>query len=459
MSGNALVAGPVNTSTAFGGAGVLDSVTGLCTSLQSGSWLSTGMAGVGAALDVAAAVVDPLGSLIGAGLGWLMEHLEPLRGWLNDLTGDAGAVLGFVGTWQNVSTAMGSAGDELSRVVRADLEAMSGEAIGAYTSYADALAERIRATGASAAAIGSALKTAAMVVQAVHDLVRDTLAQLVGSIISWAAEAVFTLGLATPVIVGQVSTRVSSLATRIGKSVTEVLTSTKSLKGLLEALKDALGRLAAGVRTKVPGASGGVPTPRLPSAPVARTALPDISDIPHPRNGGDLDTWADAVAARHPDLTPDQVKGIYHYTTNAGYTEMNGFLRNPSSYSPADAARIQRDVADTVAGLERLPVHAGPTIRGTDLPSGVLSGYVPGLRVKDQALWSSTEQYSVASRFRGSGNALISIDGSTGVDVRALSHFGNDAEVLFRPATQFEVLGRLWNPRGFWELSVAEVTP
>lgn len=57
-----------------------------------------------------------------------------------------------------------------------------------------------------------------MVVQAVHDLVRDTLAQLVGSIISWAAEAVFTLGLATPpVIVGQVSTRVSSLATRVGR--------------------------------------------------------------------------------------------------------------------------------------------------------------------------------------------------------------------------------------------------
>ncbi|WP_155856147.1 hypothetical protein [Cellulomonas sp. URHD0024] len=254
MSSNPLVAGRVDTSAAFGGAGLLESVSDLCSSLESGSWVSAGLAGLGVALDTAAAVVDPLGSLIGAGLGWLMEHLEPLKGWLNDLTGDAGAVLGFAGTWQNVADAMGAAGDELTRIVRADLEAMSGESIAAYSAYAAGLADRIRTTGGSASAIGGALKTCAMVVQVVHDLVRDTLAQLVGSIISWAAEAVFTLGLATPVIVGQVTTRVSSLATRVGRSVTDVIASAKSLKRLLEALQDVLRRMASGVRAKLPGA-------------------------------------------------------------------------------------------------------------------------------------------------------------------------------------------------------------
>ena len=197
--------------------GVLESVTDLCSSLESGSWVAIGLAGVGAALDVAATVIDPLGSLIGAGLGWLMEHLEPLKGWLNDLTGDPGAVLGFAGTWQNVADAMGAAGDELTRVVRGGPRGDDRVRRSRRTrAYADALADRIRATGSSASAIGGALKTCAMVVQVVHDLVRDTLASLVGSIISWAAEAVFTLGFATPVIVGQVSTRVSSLAAKVG---------------------------------------------------------------------------------------------------------------------------------------------------------------------------------------------------------------------------------------------------
>ncbi|WP_051274682.1 hypothetical protein [Cellulomonas sp. URHD0024] len=280
MSVNPLVAAPVDTSTTFGGAGLLDSVSGLCDALQSTSWVSAGLAGVGVALDTVAAVVDPLGSLISAGLGWLIEHLQPLKGWLNDLTGDAGAVLGFAGTWGNVADAMGAAGNELTRVVRADLEAMSGESISAYSAYADALADRIRVTGSSAASIGSALKVCAMIVQAVHDLVRDTLSQLVGSIISWAAEAVFTLGLATPVIVGQVSTRVSSLATRIGRSVTDVITSAKSLRGLLDALKGALTRLSHGVRSKLPGhaEAPGAPTPRVADAPTERVGDPSVHD-------------------------------------------------------------------------------------------------------------------------------------------------------------------------------------
>ncbi|WP_448630739.1 hypothetical protein [Cellulomonas soli] len=177
MSANTLVAGPASTSSALSGTGVVESVADLCSALDSGSWLSVGLTGVGAVLDVAATVIDPVGSLIAAGLGWLMEHLEPLKGWLDDLTGDAGAVQGFAATWDNVAGAMGAAGDELNRLVRVDLEAMSGEAVTAYAAYADALAERIRVTGASATSIGSALRTCATVVQVVHDLVRDTLAR------------------------------------------------------------------------------------------------------------------------------------------------------------------------------------------------------------------------------------------------------------------------------------------
>ncbi|MCC2307977.1 ADP-ribosyltransferase [Cellulomonas chengniuliangii] len=458
MSANPLVAGPVNTSSAFGGLGVVESVADLCSALESGSWLSTGMAGVGAVMDVAATVIDPLGSLIAAGLGWLMEHLQPLKGWLNDLTGDAGAVLGFAGTWDNVAGAMGAAGDELVRVVRADLEDMSGESITAYAAYADALAERIRVTGDSASAMGSALTTCAMVVQVVHDLVRDTLAQLVGSIISWAAEAVFTLGLATPVIVGQVSTRVSSLATKVGKSVTDVLTSAKSLKNLLEAMKDALRQLAGSVRAKSPDVGDVFLPSRLPSTPPARTALPDISDLSHPRDGGDLDAWADAVAGRHPDLTPDEVKAIYRYTTDDGYEEMNGFLRGTSPPSPQDAARIQRDVDDAVAGLSKLPQTSGTYFRGTDLPADVLQRWQPGEKVSDPAFWSTSTKPSIAEEFRNGGNAFITIRGGRrGVDVRALSHYGREAEVLVLPGAPLRVMSREWDPGGFWQMAAREV--
>lgn len=306
-----MVAGPVVTSTAVSGLGVVESVSDLCSSLRSGSWVAAGLAGVGAALDVAASVIDPLGSLIGAGLGWLMDHLEPLKGWLNDLAGDAGAVLGFAGTWDNIAAAMSGASGELTRVVRADLELMSGDSIDAYRVYAQGLAAKIGSTGESAAAMSSALQVCAQVVQAVHDVVRDTLAQLAGSIISWAAEAVFTLGLATPVIVGQVSTRVSALATRIGKHVTDVVHTAKNLSGLLDTLKDLLRRLASrSRRTSGEAASQKMPTPTPAPARYGVAFFGQSNLKYYPANGATLGTPSspffhmpleDAAVVRTPD--------------------------------------------------------------------------------------------------------------------------------------------------------------
>ncbi|MEV7973923.1 TNT domain-containing protein [Cellulomonas sp. NPDC089187] len=261
MSANPLVADAVDTSTAFGGAGLLDSIESLTTSIKNEDWLATGLSTLAVGLDVAATVSDPLGSLIGAGLGWLMEHLEPLKGWLNDLTGDAGQVLGYAGTWTNVAGALTAAGDELDRVVTADLEGMSGEAVTRYASTAHALADRIRAAGESADAVASALNTCSTIVQIVHDVVRDALASIVGSLISYAVELVFTLGLATPLVVEQAATRVAALASRVGKNVTDVVTSARSLRELVDGLKGVLDELAGALRLRPRGADAPSATP------------------------------------------------------------------------------------------------------------------------------------------------------------------------------------------------------
>lgn len=56
------------------------------------------------------------------------------------------------------------------------------------------------------------------------------------------------------------STRVASLSTRIGRSVTDVLTSAKALKGLLEAMQGMLLRVGTDVRRALPGARA-IPAP------------------------------------------------------------------------------------------------------------------------------------------------------------------------------------------------------
>jgi hypothetical protein len=290
--------------------------------------------------------------------------------------------------------------------------------------------------------MASALRTCSTVVQVVHDLVRDTLAQLVGSIISWVSTLVMTAGLATPYVASQVATRVSSIATRVGRSVIDVISTGKSLKNLLEAMKDALAQLASGVRGRLPGGGGSAPTPpRAPSVP-ARAPLPDISDLPHPKDGGDVAAWADAVAQRHPTLTPDEVRNIYRYTTDEGYVEMNGFLRNPSSYPDDAVARIQADVDSAVSGMGKLPAVDGTTFRGTNMPQDVLDQWQQvGNHVSDRGFWSTSNEAAIAEEFRRrtNGNALVMVEGKSGVDVQPLSHYGREAEILMPPGTVFEV--------------------
>ena len=233
---NPLIAGPVDTATPFSGAGLLDSGTQLASAIESGSWVEGGIAAFSTAVDTAAAVSDPLGSLIGAGLGFLIDHFEPLKGWFNDLTGDPGEVAAFAQTWSNIQQQLDSSGNELTRIL-GDIDELAGEAIDAYRRFQTDAAEHIHAAGSWAGAMSTGLSIASTIVQVVHDLVRDVISQLVGSAISWAAEFTLTLGLATPWIIEQVSTRVASLAAKVGSSLTSLLHSMKAFSKLLEKLR------------------------------------------------------------------------------------------------------------------------------------------------------------------------------------------------------------------------------
>ncbi|MEL4319739.1 hypothetical protein WJX64_12055 [Leifsonia sp. YIM 134122] len=263
MAANSLVAASVDMSTPFSGTFLLEDGEALVQAIQSGDWVSGGLAAFSAIADTVAAVMDPLGSLIAAGLGWIMEHLEPLKGWLNDLTGDAGEVAGFAATWANIGASLAASGDNLVSVL-GDLDASEGDAIDAYRRFQQETAEHLRAAGGWAEAIGVGMNIAATIVKIVHDLTRDAIAQIVGSVISYAATLVITLGTATPLIISQATSRVSSLSARIGKTVTRLLESAKQLTKLIDQLATLFKRFDAAAGRMLPGG-------RTPDAPGARS--------------------------------------------------------------------------------------------------------------------------------------------------------------------------------------------
>jgi hypothetical protein len=261
---NPLVAGAVDMSTPFTGAFLLEDGEALCAAIESGDWVAGGMAAFSTAADTIAMVSDPLGSLIATGLGWVMEHIEPLKGWMNDLTGDAGEVAGFAQTWTNVSGQMTASADELARVL-GDLDGMEGDAIEAYRAFQADAEKHLRAAGSWADAMAVGLQIASTIVKIVHDLVRDAIAQVVGSVISYASTLVLTAGLATPLVIEQVATRVASLVGRVGKTITQLLSSGKQLSKLLDDLQ-ALFKKAQDVFQRALSGGNAPKPPRRPDA-------------------------------------------------------------------------------------------------------------------------------------------------------------------------------------------------
>lgn len=236
MAGNSLVVAATDSSTPLQGTFLLDDVASLTTAIKNGDWVSGGLSAFSAAVDTAAAVSDPLGQLISAGLGWLMEHLEPLKGWLDDLTGDADQVKAFAGTWANIAKQLETSAGQLDGYLK-DVDDLDGEAIAAYRAFQADVSKHLSSASTWGGAISTGLEVASTIVQIVHDVVRDAIAQIVGAIISYAAELVCSLGLATPLVIEQASTRVASVSTRVGESVSRGVESLKSLSGLLEKLK------------------------------------------------------------------------------------------------------------------------------------------------------------------------------------------------------------------------------
>lgn len=239
--------GPGFTNTtgdhALDGTFLLYDIKETAQALANHDWASLALIGVADGFDAAATISDPFGSLLAAGAGWLMDHFEPLKGWLEDLTGDPGAVEAFSGQWEDVAGSLQSSIDDLRVRVHTDLAHMEGDAIEGYTRFIEKVTEAVEGVREGAEGMAGALRFASAMVEAVHGLVRDTIAQIVGAAVSWLAEEVFSLGLATGWVAEQVSTRVASVAGKIGTTVHELVTSCRELETLVNKLDSAVGEV------------------------------------------------------------------------------------------------------------------------------------------------------------------------------------------------------------------------
>ena len=228
------------TTDATAGLMLLDDIEAVTEGLANGDWLSVTLGSV----STVSSMIDPIGTLFENGVGWLLEHIEPLSTMLHELTGDPAQVQALAQSWLELGASLLGASEDLVAAIRSDLAEFAGLTAEVYRNVQGENSAIIAKIGEMCESVQLALENASQMVQTVHDIVRDVIATIVGMILSALATAWIP-------IAGQgwLIYRVLDAVLEFGPIATKAADAIKHAFGLLQ---DLLGQ-AGKVMRNIPG--------------------------------------------------------------------------------------------------------------------------------------------------------------------------------------------------------------
>lgn len=200
-------------------------------------------------LEVLNLVSNPAGALLSYGVGWLVEHVQALSEPLDWLAGRPEVISSQAEAWGGIAQGVRAVRQDYARAVGSELTGWHGAAAQAYRARAGDIDQLLNAASVAAEGIQVAVTMSGMVVAAVRDQIREKITELVGYLISYAAELACSAGLATPVVAEQAMTLIARYATEIAELVRKLLRTVKALLPLLRHLDEVLGALQHALAT------------------------------------------------------------------------------------------------------------------------------------------------------------------------------------------------------------------
>jgi hypothetical protein len=172
----------LNAQTA--GSGLFSDVSSTITDFAHGDWGNAAMDVATDGLDLLGAVMDPLGTLAGAGVGFLIEHISFLREGLDKLAGNPEAVTAKAVTWQNIAKQLTeTAQDYQKSASELGQSYADGTGAAAYQATAKGYADSLRGAAGHAESASTAMQVGAALVGTERGLIRDMISEFVGELI------------------------------------------------------------------------------------------------------------------------------------------------------------------------------------------------------------------------------------------------------------------------------------
>ncbi|MDN5749188.1 MAG: PPE domain-containing protein [Pseudonocardia sp.] len=258
-STDSLVAEPNGDVRALEGAGAASSWDDLNSAWASPhpDMLQIAFATAGAGLDSLDAVMDPVGALGTAGIGWLIEHVAFLREPLDALAGDPAQITAQAQTWHNVATELAAVAGRYRGAAASAAADWEGAGSDAYTAAVADYTARLDDAAGRAERLSSVILLSGAGVGTVRSLIRDWIADLVWEFVC----AVVVLGLAAFVTFGGslaagtvgMIVRAIDLANDIARRISELLDTLSDAGQTVKQLVDAMRDTVAQARAAAPG--------------------------------------------------------------------------------------------------------------------------------------------------------------------------------------------------------------
>ncbi|WIX85451.1 hypothetical protein [Amycolatopsis sp. DG1A-15b] len=227
-----------------GGIGIAESSMDAFNGIKDGDWVSGGLGMLSLAGEVAGAAIDPFGYLMSSVASFLMEHIQPLKDMLDSVAGNPPVIQSYADTWGNVSKALGERKTDFDNAVKNGTAGWTGDGADAYRKFAAEHSDALSGAATVAGAISTVTMIMGQVVSFVRETVRQLIADLVGKLIAWVMEEVFSLGFGTPVVVAQATAAIAKWGKKIGELLKKLTDTIRKVSPLLSKLVDLFEKIA-----------------------------------------------------------------------------------------------------------------------------------------------------------------------------------------------------------------------
>ena len=162
--------------------------------LDAGDWKGGAESALSAVQGIGEIALGGLAGLVSFGVDILLNYVDPLKFWMDQLTGDSAQVNGMAMTWASIGDSLRSTASELDSGSSIAMQNMKGESVSRYLSRQGQVVGSINTLADASATVGSAVAKAAELVKKTHDYVCKLISDIIGEAVEGVALAGLTLG-------------------------------------------------------------------------------------------------------------------------------------------------------------------------------------------------------------------------------------------------------------------------